>query len=357
MKRTAILIAILFALTSTFAFANRARTPSSVDGPKTHTPSGTPVGGAVGGDDVGSATAIGSLPYFDSDNSCTYVNDYDEVCPYSGGTAPDAVYSFSPGVDMGIRIDLCNSWYDTKVYVYEDQAGNLVACNDDECSGPNYPYTYLSYLDCVQLTAGHTYFIVVDGYGTDCGVYELNVSECYPPVPCEVVCPDGATIEGEPLCGPGYLDPFNGGCNSTPPVFTYLQCDGDPLYFCGESGTWYDPYSGYYSRDTDWLSFTLTETKTVKLTTCAEFEVQTLLVIPQPDCSYYTYPYIQTAEAFWPAIIEVTLGPGEYWYWVGCADFYAGVPCGARYVSTIEGWCPPSGTKSSSWGGIKNIFR
>jgi len=36
------------------------------------------------------------------------------------------------------------------------------------------------------------------------------------PVPCIPTCPAGTQIEGEPLCGPNYVDTFNGGCNSTP---------------------------------------------------------------------------------------------------------------------------------------------
>ncbi|MHC4094210.1 MAG: hypothetical protein ACYSVY_28705, partial [Planctomycetota bacterium] len=47
------------------------------------------------------------------------------------------------------------------------------------------------------------------------------------------LCDVGSLPEGEPPCGPGYEDTINGGCNSTPPVFSVIQC-GETI--CGESG-------------------------------------------------------------------------------------------------------------------------
>lgn len=356
MKYVAILVAVL--LVSSFAFANDARTPSNfTNGQKDWTASGHPSPGLPeGGENIGSAMPIGALPFYDTGYTCDNIHDYNEICPYSTPGAPDVVYSFTPAVDMNVTIDLCDSYYDTKLYVYENAVGFLVACNDDECSGPNYGSPYLSYIESVALYAGNTYFIVVDGYSTDCGDYIIKIDEFVPPQPCDVFCPTDAIIEGEPLCGPGYIDALNGGCNSTPPVFSYLSCGTDPLFFCGEAGTWYDPYTGYYMRDTDWWSFTLTESKTVKLTTCAEFFVQCILLTPLPDCSYYTY-ILNTADAYMPCVLESTIGPGEYWYWVGCGDFYAGDPCGVKYVSSIEGWCPETSTESASWGAVKEMFR
>lgn len=356
MKYVAILVAAL--LVSSFAFANDALTPTNFfNGEKLVGPSGHPNPGLpVGGDNIGNATVIGSLPYYDTGGTCAALNDYDEICPYSGSLSGDVVYSFTPGVDMNIQIDLCDSYFDTKLYVYENSVGMLVGCNDDYCSGPNYPYSYLSFLESVPVYAGNTYYIVVDGWGSGCGDYVIKVDEFVPPQPCDVTCPAGAWLENEPLCGPGYIDATNGGCNSTPPVFQYLQCGTDPFFFCGESGTWYDPYTGYYMRDTDWFSFTLTATTTVTLTTCAEFPLLTFLMTPQPDCSYYTYVYV-TANPYMPAVLSATLGAGEYWYWVGCSDFYSGTPCGAKYVSSIEGWCPDTGTEPTSWGAVKDMFR
>ena len=45
-------------------------------------------------------------------------------------------------------------------------------CNDDFCE--NSVQQYLSYLD-VQVFAGNTYYIIVDGYGGSSGEYEMNI--------------------------------------------------------------------------------------------------------------------------------------------------------------------------------------
>ncbi|MCF8234892.1 MAG: carboxypeptidase regulatory-like domain-containing protein [Bacteroidales bacterium] len=123
-----------------------------------------------GGDDISTATLISSLPYTDFGTTSGYTNDYDEVCPYSGGTAPDVVYEYNPTDDMIMTVSLCGGGtdYDSKVYVYEDNTSNAIACNDDECG-------LQSEVTNVNFTAGHTYYIVVDGYGTSNGNYELFV--------------------------------------------------------------------------------------------------------------------------------------------------------------------------------------
>ncbi|MEE9553076.1 MAG: carboxypeptidase regulatory-like domain-containing protein, partial [candidate division Zixibacteria bacterium] len=89
-----------------------------------------------GGDNIGNATVITSLPYNDAGTTSGYANDYDEICPYSGSTSPDVVYAYTPGSNQMVDITLCNgSAYDTKLYVYENSAGNTIACNDDTCPG------------------------------------------------------------------------------------------------------------------------------------------------------------------------------------------------------------------------------
>ncbi|HSN55939.1 MAG TPA: hypothetical protein VLT32_14800 [Candidatus Sulfomarinibacteraceae bacterium] len=140
-----------------------------------------------GGDTCATATVISSLPYTDDGTTVGYTNDYDEVCPYSDSTSPDVVYAFTPATDMAIDISLCvgTTNYDTKLYVYEGScpgAGNI-ACNDDECTAPLYPSSFVSSLTAVPLTGGQTYYIVVDGYGGDSGPYSIDVAEWQPPPP------------------------------------------------------------------------------------------------------------------------------------------------------------------------------
>jgi hypothetical protein len=47
---------------------------------------------AEGGETIDDATPIAGLPYTDTGDTSDNVNDYDEVCPFSGSTAPDVVY-------------------------------------------------------------------------------------------------------------------------------------------------------------------------------------------------------------------------------------------------------------------------
>ena len=164
-------------------------------------PENKPDGNVIlqGGDVCGSATVIPGLPYANNGTTASYVNDYDEACPYTGSTSPDVVYSYTPAADVDVTISLCvgPTDYDTKLYVYENvcQAPSdpapPYACNDDACTAPGYPVgPYNSRIDCVPMTAGNTYYIVVDGYGGEFGTYYINLDECAAPptLPCyEVV--------------------------------------------------------------------------------------------------------------------------------------------------------------------------
>jgi len=136
-----------------------------------------------GGDDIATATVIPSLPYTDAGTTAGYTHNYNEVCPYTATGALDVVYSFTPAVDTYIVVDLCNSSYDTKLYIYQDgeTPGSPVACNDDACGSDG----YRSLISRVQVFSGSTYYIVVDGYSSsDYGAYELNVDyTTAPPAP------------------------------------------------------------------------------------------------------------------------------------------------------------------------------
>ena len=129
-----------------------------------------------GGEDEASAMLISALPFNDTGTTTGYLNDYDEVCPYGGSTAPDVVYVYTPMADVTVDISLCNgSTYDTKLYVYENSVtpGNTFACNDDGTGCPNYTSEILDLL----LTGGNDYYIVIDGYGGASGDYVLEISE------------------------------------------------------------------------------------------------------------------------------------------------------------------------------------
>jgi len=309
----------------------------------------------VGGEDIPSAVPIPAIPYSDGGNTCGYINNYDEVCPYTGSLSPDVVYSYSPAADGAINISLCDSYYDTKVFVYENvyTPGTPYRCNDDACSGPNYPYSWLSLLECVPVVAGNTYYIVIDGYGSGCGQYVLNVDEC---VPCTVECPPGAIAEGEPDCGPNYVDSTNGGCNSTPNVFTNLPCAGTSLTVCGTYGGF--TYNGLNYRDTDWYIINVPTGGFANVTMCIEGELPVVLGYIDlrfgcPVTSFVTYTVLEDCQY---GCINAALPAGDACVWVGTNGFGPDFACGSDYVLTIDGLDCPVSIEPTTWGKIKAQF-
>ncbi len=132
----------------------------------------------AGGETCPTAVSIPSLPFSDTGNTCSAFNDYDASCPYSA-MAPDVVYSFTPSSDMEVNISLCgNSDYDTKLFVYENVcSGTAYACNDDTCRTPSYQFSAFVSNLTISLSAGNTYYFVVDGFSSECGSYTLAVTD------------------------------------------------------------------------------------------------------------------------------------------------------------------------------------
>lgn len=302
--------------------------------------------GRQGGDTIASATVIGSLPFSDTGSTAGYANNYDEVCPYTGSTAPDVVYSYYASAAAAITIDLCASSYDTKVYVYQDAQGNVIACSDDASCGYS---GYQSKVEGVALSAGHTYYIVVDGYGSSNGAYDMQVAGFEP---CVVDCPAGALIEGEPTCQDNYVDNYDGGCNGSGWIEIQAQNGTTCGTLCGKSCTYL--YNGLSYRDTDWYA-ALSLGGSVNATVTAAFPVQ-FIFIYGPDCNALQYNYVQ-AGACSPASLSYNIAAGgEFWLWVG-ASVFTGVP-ESNYVleacNIVGGGVP---TVTTSWGALKNEYK
>ena len=295
-----------------------------------------------GGDTMADAILL-SLPVDGLTGSTVgYTDDYDEVCPYDGSTAPDVVYRLAPPMDMAVVIDMIGSTYDTKIYVYREDL-TVVACNDDY-----YP-DYVSRLDRVDLAGDVKYFLVIDGYGGDAGEYVLTIDEHEP---CDLVCPAGGEPEGEPPLVDGYEDWYNGGCGS--PQF------GNPFgtitseLFCGRSGWYIDPY-GLETRDTDWFEVTIPYAGFLEIVGDADYETYLHHVGPL-DC--------QEVDVIDTAVLGpcsenalVVLGDvGEtVWLWVGPTT-YDGPLLEYDYVLLISMPVEPIATESRSWTAVKGLF-
>ena len=174
--------------------------------------SGEPSSLRQGGDTMEDATVVTELGQL-TGTTVGYTDSYDEVCPYSGATSPDVVYSFTPETDVAVNMTTCYSTFDTKLYVYENEVGVLASTTtgDPACSDDTYPpgvddcTAWTSYLEGVSMSAGNTYYLVVDGYGYSEGDYVLDV-DVYNPLA-------GFTIWG--VDGDNYSVLGNAGPNDT----------------------------------------------------------------------------------------------------------------------------------------------
>ncbi|MEZ4858366.1 MAG: proprotein convertase P-domain-containing protein [Flavobacteriaceae bacterium] len=113
----------------------------------------------------------------------------------TSNTAPGVWYSFT-GFDGLATLSTCNqAGYDTKISVFSGSCGGLVCVggNDDGpgCAG------FTSLLNvCVE--AGETYYVLVHGFGSAVGTFDLTLT-CTPST-VAITCPPALNVEG---CGPG----------------------------------------------------------------------------------------------------------------------------------------------------------
>lgn len=130
---------------------------------------GTSVTLAAPGDTCTDPFIIASLPTTVYGSTLGFSNDF-VGCAMDQG-APDVVYSFTPIQSMSVDISLCDSQFDTVLYVFEGSCGGAtIACDDDGCGALQ------SRINGLWLTAGVAYYIVIDGYNLDAGNYILSIT-------------------------------------------------------------------------------------------------------------------------------------------------------------------------------------
>jgi hypothetical protein len=207
----------------------------------THDPRPYPPAGDAGGEDFTTSVDMVSLPFNDSDDLWTYANDID----FGYGTSPDVVYHYTPTADGCISVSLCDSNYDSMLWVVDAATMNIVAWNDDgiDCDA------FQSQISWMYVYAGVLYYYVVDGYGGSAGLYVIDVfdRDCPPPVEC----PEGAILEGEP-CQDPYDDLYNAGCNAPNGQWQEIECSDATIVICGTVFN-YLSLAGAGRRDTDWF--------------------------------------------------------------------------------------------------------
>ncbi len=297
-----------------------------------------------GGDTIGAAMVI-NVPGTFNGTTVGYTNNYDEACPYTGSTAPDVVYSVTPVSTIAVDIDLCYSSFDTKLYVYDENL-NLIGCNDDFFYAAPC-FTYSSKLENLTFNAGMTYYIIIDGYGTAAGAYQMDIAEF---VPCVVTCPGGAQLEGEPPLSNGYADAWNGGCQS-PEFGNPFQPITTSTWFCGVSG-WYIGASGGAMRDTDWFTIVMPAGGVLEMQGDAEYPTYMFELGPQ-DCGSVGVIQNVIVGACAPNPMFIVGAPGSLvWLWVGPTTFTGPVN---EYHYVIQMYIPLA-TENHSWTAVKSLF-
>jgi hypothetical protein len=192
---------------------------------------------------------------------------------------------------------------------------------------------------CCDATLGSgTYWLFVgtSGFsGIACGsryLMSLTRDACPPPFVFE--CPSGAIQEGEPVCGDGFQDLTNDGCNSVPPAFNQVPCSNAPIEMCGTYGTYF--YQGLQYRDTDWYELLLTQPRHIRFCVVGEAATTAYILNGTAGCTNIGVECFVAGGSGQTICCEADLLPGTHWLFVATTDF-AGVPCGSRYAITISG--------------------
>ncbi len=149
-----------------------------------------------------------------------------------------------------------------------------------------------------------------------------------------VSCDPSSTMEGEANCGLP-IDSVNGGCNTSPPLFSRIGC-GE--VYCGTVSRVDD------TRDTDWYAVEVAEPTRFTWTVTSEFDAVIGLAATDPpgtgicaDSTGSLDPFVMPALCT-TGSVSTCLPRGAYWFFVA-PDFTAYIDCGAEYEATLT--CEP----------------
>lgn len=131
---------------------------------------------APANDEIGAATAIGSLPFsdvLDTSEATTAADD-----PFCAGNGHTVWYTFTPSADIRLDANTFGSSYDTTISMYTGSPGALtqIACNDDSGSRQSQIV--------INATGGQTYYVMAGSYmSSGGGDLTLTLREAPPPPP------------------------------------------------------------------------------------------------------------------------------------------------------------------------------
>jgi hypothetical protein len=294
-----------------------------------------------GGENMSNAFVIPSIPFTDDGTTAGYADDLTDPC---GGTSmgPDVVYAFTPATNTTVNIHLCGTTFYSVLYVYQNDINTLVGCSSFSLiCGYDIPR---GALDNLALTAGNTYYIVVDGYYTSSGPYSIQVTE-----PPNVICPPTSIPEGEPNCGDGYVDSYNQGCSDTSftPAFTPISI-GDTI--CGISGI----YNFGANRDVDWYSVTISQTQQLTFSVAAEFTVQIGIFYARDCGAVLRGGPMNWAIATAGEVASITANciPGTYYIAVLPQEYNMVYACPKEYLAWLASSPSPPAPANDNCSGV-----
>jgi len=189
------------------------------------------------------------------------------------------------------------------------------------------------------------------GYPCD-SIYMMSLEGYMSAPDCVEFCPPGAIIEGEPVCGPDYVDEYNSGCNHFTEQFLPIDPVDGQIVICGQGGVY--PWGGLCYRDTDWYELELDEPREIEFCIMSGFDYQLLIIDGNSGCPVYGFMYQLTGPPCDVVCDTYALDPGIYWLWVGSWSWVP-VDCGRRYVVTVTGYTTP--VDDTSWGSLKALYR
>jgi len=193
-----------------------------------------------------------------------------------------------------------------------------------------------------QTVPFHLYFHIATGFwgqsDTLQAVVQFNSSfQVQPPnwsldIPLSVVTSCSVSCEGIAENEPCTVCPdhVNGGCNSSPPLFSNITC-GDTI--CGTCFTFYQ--APYNRRDTDWYQLITTEPTNFTWEVEADFRVQTYVMDGTYGCGGLAPIGGTTADSCGLTKIETgCIPPGTYWFYVSPQSF-SGIPQPKPYRAVL----------------------
>ena len=174
--------------------------------------------------------------------------------------------------------------------------------------------------------------------------------------PCPDLCPQNALPEGEPPLVDWYVDEYNGGCNSNPPVFQTIDWINEEdgwAWFCGVTGGY---FAGGSFRDTDWF-YVIASGYQIEMTVIAEYETNFYFLWPT-NCQYFSVVANATANPCQQTTLNYPTTPGmEIWLWVGPSS-YSGPVNEYTYFLRVDGiQYDTVPTEKISWGYVKEMYR